>query len=224
LKKVKNPLMFHEGMLVYLLSPSHSSLQTNSRKIRLDFIGPLAIKSMLDRNHAILQTIEGQQINGVFHVARLKLAWIKTDKGVVNDITDLRKSAKALHNDDKTPDMTLNLTIQGEPINLDSHCKHAIENDGLAAPNLLSDQMKTKMFTRIMELSQDSLELDILRARYKDGSLQLLIRSPVQDYENLWMNTGDHPNLFAWIKTLEGNPQFRITGSIRRFVHSFLAL
>ena len=49
LKKVKNPTMFVEGMLVYLLSPSHSSLQTNSRKIRMDFIGPLAIKNMLDR-------------------------------------------------------------------------------------------------------------------------------------------------------------------------------
>ena len=39
---------------------------------------------MLDRSHAILETLEGHRLAGVFHVNRLKIAWVRTDKGSVN--------------------------------------------------------------------------------------------------------------------------------------------
>jgi hypothetical protein len=88
-QKVKSPSKFREGLLVYLLSPTTSALQTKSRKIRLDFVGPLVITKLLDRSHAVLSTLDGKQLTGIFHVCRLKVAWIRTTKGPTNLLSDL---------------------------------------------------------------------------------------------------------------------------------------
>jgi hypothetical protein len=88
-QKVKHPSKFCEGMLVFLLSPSTSALQTKSKKIRLDYVGPLVISSLLDRSHAVLSTLDGKQLTGIFHVCRLKVAWIRTEKGPTNMLSNL---------------------------------------------------------------------------------------------------------------------------------------
>ena len=41
---------------------------------------------MLDCNHAILE-IEGNQTQGSFHVAHLKIAWNRTKRGVTNSLS-----------------------------------------------------------------------------------------------------------------------------------------
>jgi hypothetical protein len=88
-QKVKNPPTFSEGILVFLLSPTTSALQTKSKKIRLDYVGPLVISNMLDRSHAVLSTLDGKQLNGIFHVCRLKVAWIRTESGNTNKFSEL---------------------------------------------------------------------------------------------------------------------------------------
>ena len=70
-RKAATNTIFTAGMLVYLLAPTASALQTASKKIRMDFVGPLVIKTMADSSHAILGTLEGQQLTGKFHVNRL---------------------------------------------------------------------------------------------------------------------------------------------------------
>ena len=83
-----------EGLLVFLLAPTAAALQTNSKKIRMDYVGPLVITTMLDPTHAILGDLCGRQIYGVFHVNRLKVAWVRTDNGVTNSIERLCRSAR----------------------------------------------------------------------------------------------------------------------------------
>ena len=95
-KKVKNPPNYIPGMLVYLLAPSSSSLQIASRKMRLDYVGPLVIRQVLDRSHVILMTLDNKGVPTVIHVSRLKPAWIRNGSRVVNHIKDLDQRSKAL--------------------------------------------------------------------------------------------------------------------------------
>ncbi len=49
-KRVRSRKIWCKGMLVYLFTPSASSLSTNRKKIQMSFIGPLIIREM----HCIL--------------------------------------------------------------------------------------------------------------------------------------------------------------------------
>jgi hypothetical protein len=214
-------------MLVYLLSPSHSSLQTNSRKIRMDFIGPLAIKDMLDRNHAILQTLDGKHINGIFHVARLKVAWIRTENGVTNNIKETQCSQPVTVTDEKgqtgkqIPDLSFNYTCIGHPIELGKYKQTATENEDMASLSILPTQIREHHVFRAMLPIEDTCTLDIKKARVKNGSLQLLIMTPMNGHD-IWLDTSQHPNLKLWTDSLESDTSFRICGSKKRFVKCFL--
>jgi hypothetical protein len=63
---------YSEGQLVAVLSPTHAALQTDSRKFKHDYIGPLVIRTILDDTHVLLETLEGQTLNSPYHVNRLK--------------------------------------------------------------------------------------------------------------------------------------------------------
>jgi hypothetical protein len=63
---------YSEGQLVAVLSPTHAALQTDSRKFKHDYIGPLVIQTVLDDTHVLLETLEGQTLNSPYHVNRLK--------------------------------------------------------------------------------------------------------------------------------------------------------
>ena len=81
------------GMLVFLLSPNHSALVTNSKKIKMNWSGPYVISAMIDSNHVCLEDLTGRPIYGVFSVARLKVGWIQTKEGSVNNVQKLRQLA-----------------------------------------------------------------------------------------------------------------------------------
>ena len=95
-KKVRNPPDYSPGTLVYLLAPSCSALQIASRKLRLDFIGPLVVKEVLDRSHVILMTLESKQVPSIIHVSRLKPAFVRCGLDVATTIDDLRKRSNKL--------------------------------------------------------------------------------------------------------------------------------
>ena len=101
-------------MLVYLLAPSASALQTNSKKIRLDFVGPLVIQQMLDQSHTVLETLEGHRLPGIFHVNRIKVAWVRTDAGSVNHVKDLKQ--------DQRKNMTKDTGSHSKTANLLNYC------------------------------------------------------------------------------------------------------
>ena len=64
--------------MVYLFAPSAVSLQTNTKKCRADFVGPLHINRVLDETHYILSDLQGRILCGVYHVRRLKKAQLRT--------------------------------------------------------------------------------------------------------------------------------------------------
>ena len=66
-------------MLVYLLAPSASSLQTNSNKVCLDWVGPLVVANVLDQSHMVLEDLTSRTLQGVYHVNRLKFAYVRTE-------------------------------------------------------------------------------------------------------------------------------------------------
>ena len=48
---------FKKGDIVYALAPLVSSLQSNTKKFVIDYIGPLAIAEVLDDTHYKLQLV-----------------------------------------------------------------------------------------------------------------------------------------------------------------------
>ena len=81
---------FQKGQLVYLLSPNTSHLITNRTKFNVQFVGPLAIAHVIDRHHYALMDISGKLLNGIFHYMRLKEAHVRTPKGNVDTLADLK--------------------------------------------------------------------------------------------------------------------------------------
>ena len=92
MEKVKQPNKYREGLLVYLNAPSASSLKTNTLKFKSDFVGPLWIKELLGQDKAILCTLDGKILHGVFHVNRLKPGFIRLANGCASHIDEVRRA------------------------------------------------------------------------------------------------------------------------------------
>ena len=88
--QAKKPEIFQKGQLVYLFAPSAVSLQTNTKKCRADFVGPLVINRVLDETHYILSDLQGRILCGVYHVRRLKKAHLRTPIGNVTTYDELK--------------------------------------------------------------------------------------------------------------------------------------
>ena len=86
----KLPETLVTGQLVYLLAPSAASLQTNTKKCRADYVGPLVINRVLDETHYILNDLEGHILCGVYHINRLKKAQLRTPSGNVTTYDQLQ--------------------------------------------------------------------------------------------------------------------------------------
>ena len=68
----KHLLTFQVGDLVGLLAPHASALQTNSRKFRQDFVGPMVVSAVLDDTHYMLCNIDNSDLTDIYHINRLK--------------------------------------------------------------------------------------------------------------------------------------------------------
>ena len=75
---------FAKGDIVYALAPSMSTLMTNMRKFKTDYIGPLAIAEVLHDTHYKLQLVMDNQdiLPGIWHINRLKSGAEVTSVGV----------------------------------------------------------------------------------------------------------------------------------------------
>ena len=56
------------------------------------YIGPLVIHKVIYKFHYTLLDIEGKILNNIFHFNRLKQAILKTTKGLVRTMADLKQS------------------------------------------------------------------------------------------------------------------------------------
>ena len=74
-----------------MISPLTSQLRTSSRKIGINYIGPLVVHKIVDPHNYFLMTIDGKLMRGLFEHERLKPAMLKTDKGNVSTLSALKQ-------------------------------------------------------------------------------------------------------------------------------------
>ena len=83
-KKFRNEEIFQDNQMVYLLAPHASALQTNTTKFKQDFIGPLFIRTALDKTHYRLKDAAGLLLDGTYHVNHIKKGSACTPLGIVD--------------------------------------------------------------------------------------------------------------------------------------------
>ena len=69
-----------------------SVIETGSRKIRCNYIGPLIILKAVGPNQFLLMSLDGLIYPHLIEQSRLKAGTIWTTKGNVNNLVDLRKA------------------------------------------------------------------------------------------------------------------------------------
>jgi hypothetical protein len=86
---------YKAGQLVYLYNPAGSHLNTGSRKIKADFIGPLVIYRVIDEHQYILMSLDGHIYPYLVEQTRIKPGSVFTTKGNVETLSDLVEALKA---------------------------------------------------------------------------------------------------------------------------------
>ena len=109
-KKILNEMYsnverFVKGDIVYALAPSAMSLETGTRKFRMDFVGPLLVAEVLDDTHYKLQLINETQdvLPGIWHINRLKRGAEITPQGVARSQAMLTQFLDISQSQTKTP-------------------------------------------------------------------------------------------------------------------------
>ena len=91
MNKDREYFQYNSGDPIYLISPLTNQLRTSSRKVGINYVGPLVVYKIVDPHNYLLMTIDGQLMRGLFEHERLKPATLKTDKGNVNTISALKR-------------------------------------------------------------------------------------------------------------------------------------
>ena len=82
---------YQGGELVYIISPLTSQLGTNYRKISVKYIGPVVIYKIIDPHNYLLITLDGVMLRGIFKHERLKPAVIRTNRGNIQKLAELKQ-------------------------------------------------------------------------------------------------------------------------------------
>ena len=80
--------------MVYLLAPHSSALQTDTTKLKQDFIGPLFIDTALDKTHYRLKDTTGLLLDGTYHMNRIKKGSAHTLQDIVDTFDGYQKALK----------------------------------------------------------------------------------------------------------------------------------
>jgi hypothetical protein len=185
------------GTLVYMLMPDASRLRdTRSKKIILNWVGPMIIYQLDGRGNALLQRLDGKLLCNLISLRRLKPAYIRTSDGslltnkdqVIQQLTNnLDPFAKELRKG-LLPDY-LEFEdaggIQHPPPEslLVMHCP--------TTPNPITELKIHPQPQRFSEMTQPELckhfekeqlnpyrhgEYDVIKGSFKDGTLHFLIK------------------------------------------------
>ena len=92
LNKDRKYQSFEIGQIVYMYQAKGSIIETGSRKIKCNWIGPLVIYKAVGPNQFLLMSLDGQIYPHLIEETRLKEGIIWTAKGNVNTLSDLRKA------------------------------------------------------------------------------------------------------------------------------------
>ena len=92
LNKDRKYQAFEVGQIVYMFQARGSVVETGSRKIKCNYIGPLVIFKAVGANQFLLMSLDGLIYPHLIEQSRLKAGTIWTTKGNVNNLADLRKA------------------------------------------------------------------------------------------------------------------------------------
>ena len=79
------------GQIVYMCHPRGSLLQTASKKIKCEFVGPLAIYKCVSPNQFLLMSLDGYLYPFLVEETRIKPGFIPTTRGNVSHLAELKK-------------------------------------------------------------------------------------------------------------------------------------
>ena len=91
MNKDRDYFQYNGGDLVYIISPLTRQLRTASRKITIQYVGPLTFYKIVDPHNYLLITLDGKLLRGLFEHERLKPAVIRTNHGNVTNLSKLRQ-------------------------------------------------------------------------------------------------------------------------------------
>ena len=224
-KKVRSNKIWKDNMIVYLLAPHNSTLgKTNSRKIKLSYIGPLILKERLDDGHCILSDLTGRILRGTYHTNRLKVGYIRTNEGSTNDSEELRRlmeQQKASEGNKGTMDTVMFVSNQGEK-DIDSSQYKFEENAGFAYDTTLSVKQVKRIVNHTLKYPPTSCEWTILKGRFKQGKLELLLENPENNNHNIWIDISYHSDCNTLTENiLEGKLEIKISGSLKKLLRKF---
>ena len=82
------------GKIVYMYHPKGSILQTGSKKIKCEFVGPLAIYKCVSPNQFLLISLDGYLYPFLVEETRIKPGYIPTTRGNVSHLAELKKAIR----------------------------------------------------------------------------------------------------------------------------------
>ena len=92
LNKDREYQAFEVEQIVYMYKARGSVVETGSRKIRCNYIGPLVIFKAVGPNQFLLMSLDGLIYPHLIEQTRLKAGTTWTTKANVNNLADLRKA------------------------------------------------------------------------------------------------------------------------------------
>ena len=93
--KDKEFYSFQVGDLVYLYEPRGATLQTGSKKITCNFVGPLVIYKAISQRQFFLMSLDGLVYPHIIEETRIKPGYIYTSQGIVRTLAELKKVLRA---------------------------------------------------------------------------------------------------------------------------------
>ena len=92
LNKDREYQAFEVGQIVYMYQARGSIIETGSRKIRCNYVGPLVIFKAIGPNQFLLMSLDGMVYPSLVEQSRIKAGKIWTTKGNVHTLAELRKA------------------------------------------------------------------------------------------------------------------------------------
>ena len=76
---------------MYIISLLTSQLRTSSRKLAIQYVGPLVVYKIIYPHNYLFMTLDGKILRGLFKKERLKLVTIRTSQGNVHNVPQLKQ-------------------------------------------------------------------------------------------------------------------------------------
>lgn len=219
---------WQKGMIVFLLSPTSTSLQMNSKKIQLRYLGPLKIREMLDVNHAVLEDLAGNLISNVYHTKRLKPGFIRaTNHGVISTSEQLKESLLGETPDKPptpAPQHLMVVTETGAQTNypqfrtsaeqLQPYTKCLQHPLGIATPEVPTQRCMKNIYNSMKDMPSEDCLFSISKCQFRNNHLEVLFKSESNPKFSTWINLFDHPTAYNIAELILTNrDKFRIKGS-----------